>query len=63
MILTTSTLERAKEFGLTMSRLYGSNDLLTDYVPGDPSLVDVQGLTEDGKAFLALLVEERAAKD
>lgn len=53
-----STIAKAKEFGLTVSQLCGSNDLQLNYCP-DPAVADVQALTPDGKAFLALIEEER----
>jgi hypothetical protein len=59
MILpAASTIAKAKEFGLSVSQLCGSNDLQLNYCP-DPEIADIQALTPDGKAFLQLLVEER----
>lgn len=61
MILPVSAIDRAKEFGLSVSQLCGANDLQLNYCP-DPTVADVQALTPDGKAFLALLEEERVSK-
>jgi hypothetical protein len=63
MILPASTIVRAtREFGLSVSRLCGSNDLQANFCP-DPTFCDLLPLTEDGKAFLALVEEERLSKE
>jgi len=59
IVLPTQTLDQAKEFGLTVSQLCGSNDLMFTPLSSGES-VQIEALTPDGKAFLALVEEEYA---